>query len=252
MAKANESRRNNFTKGRRAGDYMKLGIIGEFNPNFAAHIATNEAIVHSCVELDSHIETEWISTETAEQDLDNTISCCQGFWIAPGSPYKSMNGALRVIEFAREHHRPLLGTCGGFQHMVIEYARNILMIADAAHAENDPYASNLVINKLACSLAGQTLDILLMDKQSLVYLIYQKERITEQYFCNFGLNPAYQELLNEHGFKTVGVDQNGETRILELKDHPFFLGTLFVPQSGSTAENPHPIVTSFIKHLIKG
>jgi CTP synthase (UTP-ammonia lyase) len=230
---------------------MRLGIIGEFNPNLVSHTATNEAIVHSSTILEASIEAEWISTETVEQDFDYIVSRCSGFWIAPGSPYKNMNGALKIIEFARTHNRPLLGTCGGFQHMVIEYARNILKILDAEHAEYDPYASKLVINRLACSLVGQKLDIKLMNKQSLAYSIYQKPNISEQYYCNFGLNLEYQERLNEHGLKSVGVDENGETRIVELEEHPFFLGTLFVPQSRSTVEDPHPIVTSFIKHIIE-
>jgi CTP synthase (UTP-ammonia lyase) len=229
---------------------MKIGIIGEFNPNNVSHIATNEAIEHSCAILDVQVDTEWISTERVDLDFDNIVSSCKGFWIAPGSPYKRLSGALKIIEFARKHYRPLLGTCGGFQHVVIEYARNVLKINDAAHAEYDPHASKLVINKLACSLVGQKLDILLKDKQSIVYNIFQKNQITEHYYCNFGLNAEYQELLHENGLKTVGVDGSGESRIIELEDHPFFIGTLFVPQSQSTKEFPHPIVSSFIKNVI--
>jgi CTP synthase (UTP-ammonia lyase) len=146
----------------------------------------------------------------------------------------------------------LLGTCGGFQHIVIEYARNVLKINDAEHAEYDPYASKLVINKLACSLVGQKLDILLMDKQSIVYNIFQKNRITEHYYCNFGLNAEYQKLLHENGLETIGVDESGESRIIELREHPFFIGTLFVPQTQSTQERPHPIVSSFIMNVIEG
>jgi CTP synthase (UTP-ammonia lyase) len=229
---------------------MKIGIIGEFNPTFIPHTATNQAIAHSCKQLDVSIEAEWISTEDANYDFDRIVARCSGFWIAPGSPYRSMNGALNVIEYARKSGRPLLGTCGGYQHIVIEYARNVLRIDDAEHAEYDPYASKLVISKLACSLVGQRLDIILNDKHSTVYNIFQKERIAENYYCNFGLNPEYQKLLDENGLVTVGVDENGESRIVELRDHPFFVGTLFVPQSRSTEECPHPLVSSFIQHVI--
>ncbi|MBW7475584.1 hypothetical protein K0T92_12560 [Paenibacillus oenotherae] len=229
---------------------MKIGIIGEFNPAFIPHTATNQAIVHSCTQLDVSIETEWISTENAEHDFDSMISRCNGFWIAPGSPYRSMKGALNVIEYARKNGRPLLGTCGGYQHVVIEFARNVLQIDDADHAEYDPYASKLVISKLACSLVGQRLDVLLHNKQSIVYKIFRKERIAENYYCNFGLNPDYQKVLDDNGLKTVGVDENGESRIVELQDHPFFISTLFVPQSRSTQESPHPLVSSFIQHVI--
>jgi CTP synthase (UTP-ammonia lyase) len=229
---------------------VKIGIIGEFNPSFIPHTATNHAIIHSSKQLDVSIETEWISTEDVNTDFDRIVARCSGFWIAPGSPYRSMRGALNVIEYARKYGRPLLGTCGGYQHIVIEYARNVLQIDDAEHAEYDPYASKLVISKLTCSLVGQRLDIILKDKHSTVYSIFQKERIAENYYCNFGLNPEYQKRLDENGLVTVGVDENGESRIVELRDHPFFVGTLFVPQARSTEEYPHPLVSSFIQHVI--
>lgn len=80
---------------------------------------------------------------------------------------------MDVIRHCRTNHVPLLGTCGGYQHIVIEYARNVLSIEDAEHAEYDPYASNLVVNKLVCSLAGKALEIN-VDQESRTYQIYKK------------------------------------------------------------------------------
>jgi len=82
-----------------------------------------------------------------------------GFWIASGSPYKSTSGALSVIRMARDHGIPLLGTCGGFQNLILEYARNVLGFADAEHEETEPEASQLFISGLSCSLVGRTLRI---------------------------------------------------------------------------------------------
>ena len=76
-----------------------------------------------------------IVTPDAEHISEDELAAYAGWWIAPGSPYRSMNGALRIIRYAREHDVPLLGTCGGYQHVVLEYARNVLGFADAAHAE---------------------------------------------------------------------------------------------------------------------
>lgn len=82
------------------------------------------------------------------------------FWCAPGSPYRSLTGALDAIRFAREERVPFIGTCGGFQHAVIEYARNVLGFADARHAEYDPYASSdLFISALSCSPFGETMRV---------------------------------------------------------------------------------------------
>ena len=225
---------------------MKLAIIGDFNPSFRPHVATNEAIEHSKKHLNLELETDWISTDCIVDSFQSIIDTYGGFWIAPGSPYKSMAGALDIIKYTRLNNVPTLGTCGGFQHMVIEFARNVLNIKDAEHAECDPYASKLVVNPLSCSLAGQTLEIELVDKSSKIFQIFGIEKINEKYYCNFGLNPRYQNELSEKGFKIVGTDDLKEARILELINHPFFIATLFVPQDNSTSEKPHKLVTAFL------
>lgn len=226
---------------------MKLAIIGDYNDNFRPHKATNEAIAHSSDKFQLDISYDWIATDRIEKEFDNIISTYNGFWIAPGSPYKSMTGALEIIKFARQNNIPTLGTCGGFQHMVIEFARNVLDITDAEHAEYDPYASKLVVNPLSCSLAGQTLDIEITDTNSTTYKVFETNKIKEKYYCNFGLNPEYQNQLHDKGFKIVGTDSLNEARILELDKHPFFIATLFVPQDNSTQDKPHKLVTTFLK-----
>ena len=226
---------------------MKLAIIGEFNPSFRPHVATNEAIEHSKQSLGIQVEVGWVSTDYIVDNFNSIIDTYNGFWIAPGSPYKSMTGALEIIKYARLNNVPTLGTCGGFQHMVIEFARNILNIRDAEHAEYDPYASKLVVNPLSCAMAGQTLEIKLNDKTSKVFEIFGTEKINEKYYCNFGLNPDYQNELDKNGFKIVGTDDLKEARILELTNHPFFIATLFVPQDNSTFDKPHTLITNFIK-----
>ena len=231
---------------------MKLAIIGDYNDNFRPHQSTNEAIKHSIEKYNIELDYEWISTDAIESEFEKIISTYSGFWIAPGSPYKSMTGALKIIRHARENNIPTLGTCGGFQHMVIEFARNVLGITDAEHAEYDPYSSKLVVNTLSCSLVGQTLEIELTDKSSKAFNIFGTEKINEKYYCNFGLNPEYQNQLNDNGFRIVGTDNLKEARILELENHLFFIATLFVPQDNSTKANPHNLVTEFLKTIMKG
>ncbi|HEV8272598.1 MAG TPA: hypothetical protein VGQ04_14905 [Chitinophagaceae bacterium] len=230
---------------------MKLAIIGDYNDNFRPHQATNEAIKHSIEKYKIKLDFEWLSTDTIESKFEHIISAYNGFWIAPGSPYKSMTGALKIIQYTRENNIPTIGTCGGFQHMVIEFARNVLGITDAEHAEYDPYSSKLVVNPLSCSLAGQTLEIELTEKLSKTFRIFGTDKIKEKYYCNFGLNPEYQNQLDDKGFRIVGTDNQNEARILELENHLFFIATLFVPQDNSTEENPHKLVTAFLKTITK-
>jgi len=129
---------------------------------------------------------------------------------------------------------------------VLEYARNVMGIREAAHAESDPYASCLFITPLSCSLVGKTMEVSVKPRTQAAD-IYRNTRATERYYCNFGLNPAYQDQLVGAGLEISGTDQAGEARITELPSHPFFIGTLFVPQANSAKGKPHPIVLAFLR-----
>jgi len=222
-------------------------IVGDFNPNNRSHLATNEAIRHCSAVLGLTIEPRWVGTEfLAEPDWTAQLSGFGGFWIGPGSPYRSMEGALRAIRLARENRIPLIGTCGGFQHIILEYARNVLNLADAEHEETNPTASRLFISKLACSLVGRTMTISLKP-ESLVARLYGRTSSQEEYFCNFGVNPDYVNALEPGALRIVGSDDEGAVRVVELADHPFFVGTLFLPQLTSSPSAPHPLVSGFLR-----
>jgi CTP synthase (UTP-ammonia lyase) len=138
-----------------------LAIIADFNAS-KSHLATNEAIAHSTASLGLAVEPRWIDTsQLAQPQALKQLREFAGFWIGPGSPYANMEGALSAIRIARESGIPLLGTCGGFQHIIIEYARNVLGFADAEHEESSPNASRLFISRLACSLVGRTMALTL-------------------------------------------------------------------------------------------
>lgn len=102
------------------------------------------------------VDISWIPTATLESNIDQ-LGQFDGIWCVPGSPYKSLIGALEGIRWARQSRKPFLGTCGGFQHVVLEYARNVLGIHEAQHEEYDPYASKLIVSRLPCSLVGNRL-----------------------------------------------------------------------------------------------
>lgn len=141
---------------------LSIAIVGDFNPSNQSHIATNDAIEHCSKSLGTPVEHGWIGTEElARPDGTRKLADVRGFWIAPASPYKSMDGALLAIRTARERRIPLLGTCGGFQHIILEYARNVLGFGDAEHEETHPHASRHFISRLACSLVGRTMTITL-------------------------------------------------------------------------------------------
>lgn len=222
---------------------MKLAIIAEYDSSFEPHVQTDAAILHSASTLGLEIESRWLSTESAElEHLDRF----DAVWFAPGSPYRNLSRTLNAIRFVREHNIPALGTCGGFQHMVIEYARNVAAISDAQHAEYDPYASRLIVSKLACSLVGREMQLAL-SLGSVTATAYGSATTTERYYCNFGVNPEYVDRIVAAGFAVVGVDKDdGSCRVMEIAAHRFFVGTLFVPQARSMPGRPHPLINAFL------
>ncbi len=220
---------------------VKIGIIGDFNASNPTHVATNVGIEHAAEMLGRSFEVVWLATDEAHE-----YGAFDGLFCSPGSPYSSLDGALVGIRYAREHGVPFMGTCAGLQHLVLEYARNVMGIRNAAHAESDPHASCLFITPLSCSLVGQIMEVRL-KAGSTAASVYGAERSTENYYCNFGLNPNCREQLEHAGLQATGTDQDGEVRLMELPGHSFYLGTLFVPQARSVKGRPHPLVLGFCK-----
>jgi CTP synthase (UTP-ammonia lyase) len=221
----------------------RIALLGEYTPTFPPHAATDTAIRHSCAHLGADVHAEWVSTSAIDDTLFERYS---GILVAPGSPYKDMERTLGAIRYAREKQIPCLGTCGGFQHVIIEYARNVLDFENTQHAEYDPSASELFISKLACSLAGREMT-LQFAPSSRTAGIYGTTSARERYYCDFGVNPDRVALIQDGPLVISGSDQEGEVRIVELPEHMFFIGTLFVPQARSREGQAHPLITAFIR-----
>lgn len=216
-----------------------IGIIGDRNPNYRVHLATEAALSH----IPDPIGFEWVATDDIGGAVAARLSKFAGLIVAPGSPYRDMDGALAAIRHARESGVPLLGTCGGFQHLVLEFARNVLGVADAEHAETAPDAPRLAIAPLVCSLAG-TVGRVRFAPGSRVAEIYGSDASDEPFFCSYGLNPEYREPLETAGARVTGTGEDGAARVVEVADHPFLIGTLFVPQAGSRPGAPHPLIVA--------
>ncbi|MGH9090034.1 MAG: CTP synthase C-terminal region-related (seleno)protein [Acidimicrobiales bacterium] len=226
---------------------LRIGVVGDYVATNETHQATGAALGHAAEALGHRVAVTWVPTPSlrSADAAPHALAGFGGLVIAPGSPYRDMRGALAAIAFAREHDVPVLGTCGGFQHMVIEYARNVLGVDDAAHAEYDPYASRLFVTPLSCSLAGQRMEVALRPGTT-VARAYGATRTTERYYCNFGLNPEHRGALEGGGLRVSGVDGDGEVRVVEIPGLRFFMGTLFVPQASSRPGHPHPLLRALV------
>ena len=230
-------------------DSVRIGLIGDFNADVLAHIAIPRALALAARKVECGVETEWLPTPLLEKNPEERLIAFDGLWIVPASPYVSMEGALLAIRFARERGVPFLGTCGGFQHALIEYARNVLNLAEADHAETNPEATLPLIAPLACSLVEVSDDILLQPG-SRIAAIYGKSEISEKYHCSFGLNARFNALFDESGLRITGFDKSGEARVFDLDGHPFYMGTLFQPERSVFNDVTHPLIVAYLQAVL--
>jgi CTP synthase (UTP-ammonia lyase) len=238
---------------------VRIGILGDFNPEFRSHNATNDSLQHSAQKLKLKVESAWLpTTSLLEPGATAALDSFDGLWASAGSPYKSFDGMLAGIQFARVRNRPFLATCGGFQYTLIECARNVIGIADATTAEEDPKAKNIMIYPVSCAvpnrdknapkLSGKVNQIRLRPGSYLASF-YGKDTIEEEFFCNYEMNPEFEWMAMEAGFPIVARGSKEECRAIESPAHLFFVATLFQPQLSSSADNPHPLVTAFVQHV---
>jgi len=225
----------------------RLALVGDYHPEVIAHQAIPRALELAWNNLGADLAWDWIGTD-AITDAPRQLAGHAGVWCVPASPYKNMNGALAAIRFARETKRPFLGTCGGFQHALIEFARNVIGVNAADHAETNPAAADLVVTPLACSLVGQQGEIS-FTAGSQLDAIFQGQRAREGYHCHYGPNPAYRARFESAGLHFTGYDAENQIRALELPGHPFFIGTLFQPERSALENRCHPLIEAFVQQL---
>lgn len=225
---------------------IRIALIGDPDPAIRAHAAIPMALHLAADEMNTTVEPAWFPTDKLGKDVSAKLDSFQGIWCVPGSPYRSMEGALRAIRFAREKTRPFLGTCGGFQHAIIEAIRNVGGLKEADHAESNPEAKMPVIARLACSLAGRG-GIIKLQAGTKIAASYRRTEVTETFNCNFGFDGRYEEQLAGSGLKISGRDPSGDARVVEITSHPFFIATLFQPERSAFTARAHTLIKAFLE-----
>ena len=219
----------------------QLALVGDRSAHVRAHMRIPDVLAALRHREGLNLDAYWIPTEQAEH---SRLDQFDGIWVVPGSPYRSETGALAAIRIAREHRIPFLGTCGGFQHAMLEYARHVCGLTAAAHAENDPAGEDFIVVPLACSLVGHEGTVLLTP-DSLAARALGDERSLERYHCSFALNPRHQDTLTAHGLRFTGRGPDDTSRIAELPEHPFYMATLFQPELAGDGSCAHPLIVAF-------
>ena len=213
-------------------------LLGDRDLNAITHRELDAAITL----LPAGIRTRWVGTDSPDALRTGNAD---GLWAVPGTPYRNDPAVYAAITAARTSGQPFLGTCGGFQYAVVEFARNVAGIAGAEHAETAPDADQLVVERLACSLVGKERAVTAVPGTRM-HDLYGSAPFVGFHWCNYGVAPAFADRLATHGLRIAARAEDAGIEAVELPNHPFFAATLFQPQVGSIAGQPlAPIIQAF-------
>lgn len=224
----------------------KIILIGERDLGKKAHQGIEASITLFRAEVNSRLDFAWVPTAaiTPEQ-VGEVLRDATGIWCAPGSPYENTAGALLAIKHARTKGIPFLGTCGGFQHALMEFARNVLN-RSASHEELDSDAKDALIVHLECSLIGTNAKVVATNRERFASILGADETI-EEFNCNYGITADLARIFDGSDLEFVAHDKAGQVRAFRMKNHPFFIGTLFQPERRALTGKLHPIVRAFFQ-----
>ncbi len=222
----------------------RVALVGDHDPSVVAHQGIPLALGLAAEAAGQPLDWAWLHTSTLTGDVSARLEGFDGVWCVPASPYANTAGALAAIRFARERGVPFLGTCGGFQHALLDYAEAAWGVRAPAHAELDPDAADPVIAPLTCRLVEQTGDIR-VEPGSRLHAIYGRAETVEGYHCSYGLNPAHVARLGAGRLRVAARDLAGDVRAVELDGHPFFVATLYQPERSGLAGQRHPLIAAF-------
>src|SRR5438105_6794630 len=215
---------------------VRIRILGDRNPDYPTHRAIDAAIPKL------RAEARWTGTDS---EGAAAIDGVQGLWVVPGSPYRDDAAVLRALRAAREGKVPLLATCGGFQYALLELARNAAGLSGATHAEVDPGGRELVVAPLSCAIVGRRSPVRVVPG-TLLSAIIGTEPFEGYHWCGYGLDPAYLPQLRSAGL-VESAHGDGGLEAFELRDHPFYVATLFQPQMDTGPDGRlHPLLDAFV------
>lgn len=224
---------------------LRIGLVGDRDDAVTAHRAIPDSLALAAGGIGRDVALRWLDTPMLADCAEDALAGCDGLWCVPGSPYRSADGALTAIRHARERGVPFLGTCAGFQHALIEHARNVVGLEDADHEESRPAARTKVVTRLACALV-EVEETVALERGSRAWQACGSQ-VRGTYRCSFGANPSLEPVLAQRGLAFTGRAGDGQPRVLERAAHPFFLATLFQPERAALEGSAHPLVRAFVE-----
>jgi CTP synthase len=235
---------------------LTIGLVGKYIELPDAYLSVAESVKHAAWAAGCNVKLAWIDSEKLERDRDvEPLIGLDGIVVPGGFGYRGIEGKVQAVRFGRERKVPTLGLCMGMQCMVIELARTALGTEDANSTEFDAFTPHPVIDLLPeqrdVADKGGTMRLgsypCVLDAGSLAARAYGQPIVLERHRHRYEFNNSYRELLAAHGMTFTGLSPDGRlVEIVEIADHPFYLGTQFHPEFKSRPNRPHPLFASFI------
>ncbi|MBX2970820.1 MAG: CTP synthase [Cyclobacteriaceae bacterium] len=236
---------------------VTIGLVGKYVTLPDAYKSIVEAFVHAGAQNDCRVNLKWISSEEIQHEsVESIIKGLHGVLVAPGFGERGMEGKIEAIKFVRENKIPFFGICLGMQCAVIEFARHVVGLDGASSTELNPKTKHPVIDLMEAqkkiTAKGGTMRLgaytCKLKKGSKAAHAYGETTIQERHRHRYEFNNAYLEQLEEAGLKPVGINpESNLVEVVELKDHPWFVGVQYHPELRSTVMNPHPLFVKFVE-----
>ena len=236
---------------------VSIGLIGKYVELHDSYKSILESFIHAGAANEVKVKIEFIHSEYLnESNIASKLSHLNGVLVAPGFGERGIEGKIDAIKYVREHNIPFLGICLGMQMAVIEYSRNVLGLKDANSTEMNPNTPHPVIDIMeeqkSITDKGGTMRLGAWDcellENSIVSKVYANKQIQERHRHRYEFNNSYQSQIEEAGMMTTGFNPNTRlVEIIEIPDHPWFVGVQYHPEYKSTVSNPHPLFVAFVK-----
>ncbi|MCW3085890.1 MAG: synthase [Bacteroidetes bacterium] len=240
---------------------IRIGLVGKYVELKDSYKSISESFIHAGAANDCKVSIEWIHSESiTDENVAEKFKGLKGILVAPGFGQRGIEGKITAIKYARENNVPFFGICLGMQCAVIEFARNVLGFKDANSTEMNPGTTNPVIDLLEAQKKitnkGGTMRLgaypCNVTPDTNAWEIYKKKEITERHRHRYEFNNEYLADFEKAGMFASGINpEGGLVEIVEIKDHPWFVGVQFHPEYKSTVANPHPLFVNFVKAAIE-
>lgn len=240
---------------------VNIGLVGKYVELQDSYKSILEAFIHAGAANETKVNIVSVHSEYIDRkNVAEKLSDFDGVLVAPGFGERGIEGKIETVRYVREHNIPFFGICLGMQMAVIEYARTVLGFEDANSTEMNPQTSHPVIDLMeeqkTITDKGGTMRLgswkCNLEKDSLAHQIYGKDQIQERHRHRFEFNGQFKDQLEKAGLKASGINPDtGLVEIIEIKNHPFFIGVQYHPEYKSTVANPHPIFVGFVKAAVQ-